>query len=76
MKELVESFKKLDWIIKLILCIPAIEIVVGVVRVIDGVCKNDLFKIIISILLIIPGAFGMWIVDLIWVLVYKRHFWL
>jgi hypothetical protein len=76
MKELVQSYKGLNWLIKLVFCIPFLEIVTSVVRVIDGICEKNLVKTIVSILIIFPGATFMWIVDLIWVILFKRHFWL
>jgi ABC-type Na+ efflux pump permease subunit len=76
MKDLVKAYKDLNWVIKLILCIPFLEIVTSVVRVLDGICENNVLKIVLSVLTIFPGAAFMWVVDLIWVLVYKRHFWL
>lgn len=76
MKNLVKAYKGLPWLVKLILCIPVLEIANTVVRLMDGIVKKDILKIVVSVLCIIPGAAFMWIVDLVWVLLYHKHFWL
>lgn len=70
MKELINQVNALPLIIKLILCIPAIEIFYGVCRVVNGIAKQDVLWTVLGILTIIPGAFFMWILDVIWVLLY------
>lgn len=72
MKELLKAVDDLPLIVKVILCIPCIEIFYGVCRVVQGVVKNDVVWIVLAVLTILPGAFFMWIVDLIWVL-WKGH---
>lgn len=70
MKEFLDQVNGLPLIVKLILCIPCIEIFYGICRVVNGVCKNDVLWIVLAILTIVPGAFFMWILDVIWVLLY------
>ncbi|MGN0806670.1 MAG: hypothetical protein ACI4MC_06480 [Candidatus Coproplasma sp.] len=72
MKDLINQVNGLPLIIKVLLCIPAIEIFYGVCRVVNGVVKNDLVWIVLAILTIVPGAFFMWVIDLVWVL-WKGH---
>jgi len=72
LKQFLDSVDKLPLIVKVILCIPAIEIFYGVCRVINGVVKNDGVWILLAVLTIFPGAFFMWILDLVWVLA-KGH---
>lgn len=72
MKELIKQVNSLPLIVKLILCIPCIEIFYGICRIVQGINKNNLLWIILGILTIVPGAFFMWIVDLIYVLL-KGH---
>lgn len=59
-------------IVKVLLCIPLVEIFYGICRIINGVVKNDVLWIVLAILTIFPGAFFMWILDLVWVLL-KGH---
>lgn len=70
MKDFIRQVNELPLIVKLILCIPCIEIFYGICRVVNGVVKNDVLWIVLAILTIIPGAFFMWILDVIWVLLY------
>lgn len=72
MKELLQQVNDLPLIIKVILCIPAIEIFYGICRIVNGVVKNDVVWIVLAILTVFPGAFFMWILDLVWVLT-KGH---
>lgn len=59
MKEFLDQVNGLPLIVKLILCIPCIEIFYGICRVVNGVCKNDVLWIVLAILTIVPGAFFM-----------------
>ncbi len=72
MKELLKQVDELPLIVKVLLCIPCVEIFYGVCRIVNGIVKNDLVWIIIAVLTVVPGAFFMWILDLIWVLT-KGH---
>ena len=75
MKELTKSMEKLPLIVKLILCIPLLDIGWAVWKLLKGIISGDVLKIILGILCIIPGAAFMWILDIIWVIVCKRPFW-
>lgn len=72
MEEFLKTVDGLPTIVKLILCIPCIEIFYGICRVINGIAKNNVLWIVLAILTIIPGACFMWLVDVIWVL-WKGH---
>ena len=75
MKDLIKSFDRLPYIVKLILCIPALQIVWGIYRVCRSLVKKNVLALIISILLIVPGAAFMWLFDLICVLFSKKVWW-
>lgn len=68
MKDIIKSVNNLPLIVKLLLCIPMIDIVYSVCRVINGCAKKNVLWIIVGILTIIPGAVFMWLIDLIWVI--------
>ena len=72
MKSLIKQVNSLPLLIKLLLCIPAVEIFYGICRVINGIVKNNVLWIVLAILTIVPGAFFMWVLDVIWVL-WKGH---
>lgn len=70
MKEFINTVNNWPLIVKLLLCIPMVEIFYSICRVINGVARKDVLWTVLGVLTIIPGAFFMWLVDLIWVLVY------
>ncbi len=72
MKDFISQVNGLPLILKIILCIPVLEIFYGICRVINGAAKNDVLWILLGVLTIIPGAFFMWVLDLVWVIV-KGH---
>lgn len=74
MKGLIKTVNGLPLIIKLLLCIPAIEIFYSVCRVVNGVANKSVLWIVIGILTIVPGAVFMWLVDLICVLLNGHAF--
>ncbi len=72
MNELLNAVEDLPLLVKVILCIPCIELFYGVCRVITGIVRNDTVWIVLAVLTIFPGVFFMWILDLVWVLT-KGH---
>ena len=68
MSDFLKAVDGLPLLAKVILCIPVLEIFYGICRVVNGVVKNDVVWIVLAVLTIIPGAFFMWILDLVWVL--------
>ena len=72
MNDLLKSVDGLPLILKVILCIPCIDIFYCICRVVQGVVKNNVLCIVLGILTVFPGAFFMWLLDLIWVL-WKGH---
>ena len=74
MKELVKKLNGLDLLFKLILCIPVLDLVWSVGRVLNGLAKKDILWTIIGILTIVPGAVFMWLVDLVLILMRGKAF--
>lgn len=76
MQDLIKKVNELPLIVKLILCIPAIEIFYGICRILNQLTKPkiDVLWLVIAILTIIPGAVFMWIVDIVCVVLYNRAF--
>jgi hypothetical protein len=74
MKDLIKAMDNLDWVIKLILCIPVLDIVWNVYRLLRSIDASNVLGIILSIVLII-GAPIVWLVDLICVIVNKKVWW-
>lgn len=74
MKKLVRELNALPWIVKLILCIPVLDIVWSVGRVANGIAQNSILWTVIGILTIVPGAAFMWLVDLILIIFRGKAF--
>ena len=68
MKEFMKQVHNLPFIAKLLLCIPMVDIFYSVCRIINGVVRNDVLRLVIGILTVIPGAFFVWIIDLVFVI--------
>ena len=63
----------LPWILKLILCIPLLDIVWCVYRIIKHAVKFNLIRLIISIVLVVCSV-ATWLLDLIWVILFNKCF--
>lgn len=72
MKDLLKAMDDLPWIVKLILCIPALDIVWAVYRIIYGVANKSVVNLVVGILCIVPGAVFVWIIDLVCVILKKK----
>ena len=49
-------FDDLPWIVKIIFCIPMLDVVWAVYRIVKGVTEGNVLLIVIGILWIIPGG--------------------
>lgn len=66
MKELIQSMDNLPILVKIILAIPALDIVWGIYRLCRGVASNNAAAIVVGIILLcIPVT---WIFDIIMIL--------
>ena len=70
MKDFIKAIDNLPKLIKLILCIPVLDIIWAIYRIIKGVTKNNALLVVIGILWIVPGSMFGWIVDIITVILY------
>ena len=76
MKDLIKAIDKLPWLVKLILCVPALDIVWGIYRVCKSLVKNNMLGVILAVLTIIPGAAFVWVIDILCVLFNKKIWWI
>lgn len=75
MKDLIKAMDKLPWIVKLILCIPALDIVWTIYRLLRSLVAGNTLAIVLSIVLFFCAPF-VWLIDLICVLLNKKVWWL
>ena len=65
MKNFLKEMDNLPKLLKIILCLPGLDIIWAVYRIIKGVTKDSLVQLIVGILWILPGAPFLWLVDMI-----------
>ena len=76
MKQLIKAMDELPFILKLVLCIPALDIVWSVYKICRSLDKKNVLGIVLGVLTIIPGAVFMWIIDINTVLMNKKVWWI
>ena len=74
MKDLIKALDNLPWIVKLILCVPALDLVWAVYRLVKSIDANNMVGIIASIILFFCAPFW-WIIDIICVIRNKKIWW-
>ena len=74
MKNFINAMDELPFIVKLLLCIPALDIIWTVYRLIRSLDAKNTAGIVVSIIMFFGFAF-MWIIDLICVIVNKKVWW-
>ena len=74
MKDLIKVMDNLPWIVKLILCFPALDIVWTVYRLLKSLVAGNVVAIVLSIVLFFCAPF-VWLIDLICVIVKKNVWW-
>lgn len=72
MKDIIKAIDELPFIAKVILCIPALDIVWAIYRIMKGLDKKDNFMLVVGIIWIIGGCTVTWIFDLITTILYKH----
>ena len=76
MQDFIKQVNEFPLIVKLLLCIPMVEIFYGICRIVNQATKSPInaLYLVLAILTVIPGAFFMWAVDLVCVLLYGHAF--
>lgn len=73
MKDLIKLVNDLPWIVKVILCIPALDIVWAIYRIIKGIVEKNGVKVVIGIIWIIGACSITWIFDLVTTILNKDN---
>lgn len=76
MKSLIKAMDDLPFIVKLILCIPCLDIVWSIYKICRSLDKGNILGIILGILTIVPGAFFIWIIDIVTVILNQKVWWI
>ena len=76
MKDLIKALDNLPKLVKLILAIPALDIVWVVYRLLRSLDKKNMLGIVLAIVLIIFGIPFLWIVDILCIALNDKVWWL
>lgn len=68
----ISTMDSLPWIVKLILCIPVLDVVWAIYRIVKGAFYNKPLLVLFGILWIIPGIAIGWLIDLISTIFFNR----
>lgn len=72
MKDFIKAMDDLPLILKIILALPALDIVWGIYRIVKGVAYKNVVALIFGILWIIPGSVICWILDIVTLLLNNK----
>lgn len=75
MKEFIKTMDELPLVIKILLCIPALDVIWSIYKLIRSIDSDNVGYIILGVLVIFPGAFFIWIIDLITVITDGKVWW-
>ncbi len=75
LNELIRSFDNLPKIVKLILAIPALDIIWVIYRIIKSVNDNNMLGIILGVVLLFVGVPFLWLIDIICIIMKDTVWW-
>ena len=68
----VKAIDHLPWYVKLLLCLPIVDIIWAIYRIVKGVAKSNAVLIVAGILWIVLGGVILWLIDLVCIIIYKQ----
>ena len=72
MKDVVKSFDNLPWLVKVLLCLPVLNIAWAIYRICKGADTKNTLMLVVGILWIFVGSTVLWLVDLVCTIIYKK----
>jgi hypothetical protein len=72
MKNFIKTIDELSDIAKILLCLPLINIVWGIYRVVKSLDANNTLGVVLGVLWVIFGGFILWIFDLVYIIINKK----
>ncbi|MBP3555428.1 MAG: hypothetical protein J6K63_07270 [Clostridia bacterium] len=76
MKALIDAMAGLPKLVKLILCIPALDIIWTIYRLCRSIEKKNIVGIVLAVVLLIVGIPFVWLIDLICVILKGEVWWI
>ena len=65
-------FDNLPWIVKVLFCIPFLDVVWAVYRIVKGATEGNILLLVVGILWVIGGCTFTWVWDLVTTIIFKR----
>ena len=62
-------------LVKILFCLPIIDILWGLYRLFEAISIKDWFKLVLAIIWILIAGFVGWVLDLVWIIVFGHIFW-
>ncbi len=75
LRELIRSFDALPKLVKLILAIPALDIIWVIYRILRSLSENNSLGIILGVILLFVGLPFLWLIDMICIIVNNNVWW-
>lgn len=75
LNELIRSFDNLPKIVKLILAIPALDIIWVIYRIVKSVRDNNMLGIILGVVLLFVGFPFLWLIDILFIIMKDTVWW-
>lgn len=75
LRELIRSFDALPKLVKLILAIPALDIIWVIYRILRSLSENNALGIILGVILLFVGLPFLWLIDMICIIVNNNVWW-
>lgn len=72
MKNLVKTFDELPLIVKILLCLPVLNLAYAIYRICKGAAEKNTAILVAGIVWIFLGTTILWVVDLICTIIYKH----
>lgn len=76
MKNFIDAMEKLPLWLKVVLALPALDIIWVVYRLAKSIDKNNTIGIVLAIVLIVVGIPFLWLVDIITLLISNYVLWI
>ena len=68
----INAVDSLSFLVKVVLCLPVLDLVWAIYRIIKGYTAKDYLMLLVGILWIVPGAAFLWIIDIVCMLLNKK----
>ena len=72
MNNFVNSMDNLPWIVKILLCLPVLDLIWAIYRIVMGASTNSVLNIVVGFLWIVIGTTVLWIIDLVCTIISKK----